>query len=108
MKQTATGATYEIERNRSRSVAGQFELEWSLASSAIFNRAQAVAVGSVSMIRPFGGALLTLVSSMIRQPVTSGAGESKRDRPVRSSAYALPLIPFITLFFPATVNAASL
>lgn len=80
----------------------------------------------MTLIDPFGRALLhrsheagaqfaaksplanTVVGSTIRQPVTSAMAATKCSDWARLRAYARPLIPLMTLFFPATVNAASL
>ena len=122
----ATSFRLEIEGSLSRNAARQLEQAWCTASSTIGNRALVVAVGDVCSIDPFGRALLrrlhqagaqfvarsplakTLVGAIVGQPVTSAMGVTKCDGWDRFRAYVLPMIPLITLFFPATIHAASL
>ena len=122
----ATSFRLEIEGSLSRNAARQLEQAWCTASSTIGNRALVVAVGDVCSIDPFGRALLrrlhqagaqfvarsplakTLVGAIVGQPVTSAMGVTKCDGWYRFRAYVLPMIPLITLFFPATIHAARL
>lgn len=102
------------------------EQAWRTASSTIGHRLFVIAIGNLSSIDPFGRALLRkwheagaqfvaksplakmLIGSIIGQPVMSAMESTKCDGWVRFSAYAVSLIPLITLVFPATINAASL
>jgi hypothetical protein len=122
----ATSFRFEIEGSLSGKGARELEQSWCTASSMIRNRSLVIAVGNVNRIDPFGRALLRrlqeagarfvaksplakiLVGSITGQPVISEIAATKYDTWLRFRAYALPLIPLITLFVPATVNAASL
>lgn len=116
----------EIEGSLCGIAARQVEQAWCTASSTLGNRALVVAVGDVSSIDPFGRALLrklrdagaqfvagsplakTLIGSIVGQPVISAMRVNRCAGWNRFRAYALPMIPLITLCFPATMNAASL
>jgi hypothetical protein len=122
----ATSFRFEIEGSLSGNGARQLEQSWCTASSVIRNRSLVIAVGKVNRIDPFGRALLrrlheagarfvatsplanTLVGSITGQPVVFEMAATKHDTWLRFRVHALPLIPLITPFFPATVNAASL
>jgi hypothetical protein len=122
----ATSFRLEIEGSLCRNAARQLEQAWCTASSTIGNRALVVAVGDVCGIDPFGRALLrrlhlagaqfvaksplakALVGAIVGQAITSAMGAAKCDGWGRFHAYLLPMIPLITLLFPATIHAASL
>jgi hypothetical protein len=121
-----TSFRFDIEGSLSGNSARELEQCGRTASSVIGNRSLVISVGNVNRIDPFGRALLrrlheagarfvaksplakTLVGSITGQPVISETAATKYDTWLRFRAYALPLIPLITLFCPATVNAASL
>ena len=122
----STSFRFEIEGSLSGTGARELEQSWCTASSVIRDRSFVIAVGNVNRIDPFGRALLrrlheagarfvaksplanTLVGSITGQPVVSERPATKYDTWLRFRTFAFPLIPLITLFFPATVNAASL
>jgi len=119
----ATFFRFDIEGSLSGNNARELEQSWCSASSVIGNRSFIIAVGNVNRIDPFGRTLLrrwheasarfvaksplakTLVGSLIGQPEMAATKYGAWDR---FRAYALPLIPLISLFLPATVDAASL
>jgi hypothetical protein len=122
----ATSFRLEIEGSLSGEASKTVEQAWCTASSTIGKRTLVIGVGNVRSIDPFGRALLqrlheegaqfvgrsplakTLVGAIVGQPVTSAMRVTTCGAWDRFRAYALPMIPLITLFFPVTVNAASL
>lgn len=122
----STSLRFEIEGSLAGKGARELEQSWCTASSVIRNRSLVIAIRNVNRIDPFGRALLrrlhaagahfvaksplakTLVGSITGQPVVSEMPAAKCDTWLRFRANVLPLISLVTLFFPATVNAASL
>jgi len=122
----ATSFRFDIEGSLSGKAARQVEQAWCTASSVIGNRSLVIAVGNLHRIDAFGRALLrrwheagarfvaksplakALVGSIIGQPVISDMAATKHDAWARFRAYALPLIPLVTLFLPSMMEGASL
>jgi len=121
----ATSFRFQVEGSLTGDAARHLEQSWRTALSVIGDRPLIIHFGQLTSIDPSGRALLhkwraagaefvaksplakALVGSIIGQPIQGGR-RAKSGTWGWLRACALPLIPFLAIFFPETANAASL